>query len=425
MRFLTSLSLPGFLLASGAAQERQLENMGGASSATAEEHSRPLGPAIRFALVVFLVSRLVITVWAILVLAIRPLPQEPDEVTRPYLGIEPLEHGLPALILGPWQRFDTLHYLRIAEAGYAAEEDSVFPPLYPATINLMGRPFGLIMEQGAANLLAALTIANGAFLASLVLLYRIAEAELNGPVAKRAVVYLAVFPTAFFLLAGYTESLFLLLAMASIWAARNDRFWLAGILGLVAPLVRLTGWVLVVPLAYEYLARRDFAWRRIGWSGLATLLPLAGTLAFLGYREAIGLPSLATIYSSYWYQVTGVPGGDLITALRQMFAGGAPFTLFFDFFCALFLLVTSIVALRRLPKVYGLYSLMLLLFMLLPRSVLKPLYSFSRYALVFFPTFMVLGEAGLRPWPNRLILYPSVALYLYSAGQFFMWGWVA
>jgi hypothetical protein len=38
---------------------------------------------------------------------------------------------------------------------------------------------------------------------------------------------------------------------------------------------------------------------------------------------------------------------------------------------------------------------------------------------------MILGDAGRRPWPNRLILYPSIALYLYSAGQFFMWGWVA
>jgi len=108
-----------------------------------------------------------------------------------------------------------------------------------------------------------------------------------------------------------------------------------------------------------------------------------------------------------------------------MITGGAPFTLFFDFFCAIFLLATTIVALRRLPRAYGLYSLMLLLFMLLPRSELKPLYSFSRYTMVYFPTFMILGEVGRRPWPNRLILYPSFLLYLYFSGQFFMWGWVA
>jgi hypothetical protein len=379
---------------------------------------------MRFALLVFLVSRLVITLWAVVVLAILPLPQEADEVLRPYLGQPPIERGLSALVLGPWQRFDALHYLRIAEDGYAAEEDSVFPPLYPAAINLLGRPLGLLLGSNG-NLAAALIISNLAFLASLVLLYRLTEAELDEPTAKRSVVYWTIFPTAFFLLAAYTESLFLLLAMGSIWSARRDRFWLAGLLGLIAPLVRLTGWVLVVPLAYEYLARRDFNWRRIDWTGLATLLPLAGTSLFLLYRYLIGLPSLGAIYSAYWYQETTFPGHDLFTAIQQMIAGGAPFTLFFDFLCALLLLATTLIALRRLPRIYGLYSAMLLLFMLLPTSNLKPLYSFSRYTLAFFPTFMLLGQAGRRPWPNRLIVYPSVALYLYFSGQFFMWGWVA
>ena len=213
--------------------------------------------------------------------------------------------------------------------------------------------------------------------------------------------------------------------MGSVWSARRDRFWLAGLLGLVAPLVRLTGWVLVVPLVYEYMAQRDFNWRRIDLTGLAMLLPLAGTSLFLLYRQLIGLPSLGATYSAYWYQETTFPGHDLFTAVAQMVAGGAPFTLYFDFVCALILLATTIVALRRLPKVYGLYSAMLLFFMLLPTSNLKPLYSFSRYALVFFPTFMILGQAGRKPWPNRLIVYPSIALYLYFSGQFFMWGWVA
>jgi hypothetical protein len=82
-------------------------------------------------------------------------------------------------------------------------------------------------------------------------------------------------------------------------------------------------------------------------------------------------------------------------------------------------------AYRKLDPTYGLYSTVLLLFMLLPASSQKPLFSFSRYALAFFPMFMVFGLAGKNPWINRLILYPSIGLYLYFSGQFFMWGWVA
>ena len=43
--------------------------------------------------------------------------------------------------------------------------------------------------------------------------------------------FLLVFPTAYFLHIGYTESLFLALAFGSMWLARTNRWWLAGLLG--------------------------------------------------------------------------------------------------------------------------------------------------------------------------------------------------
>ena len=114
-----------------------------------------------------------------------------------------------------------------------------------------------------------------------------------------------------------------------------------------------------------------------------------------------------------------------MAAAGQLLSGGASFTLYFDFCCTLLLAAATVATFRRLGPTYGLYMAMLLLFMLLPTSELKPLFSFSRYALAFFPMFMWLGSLGRNPWLNRVILYPSVALYLYFSGQFFMWGWVA
>jgi hypothetical protein len=208
----------------------------------------------------------------------------------------------------------------------------------------------------------------------------------------------------------------------------------ASLVRLLASLTRLTGWILILPLAHEYWRQRRDATIRPSrpprLSFLATALPVMGTAVFLLWRWWIGLPSLATVYQQYWFQTTGFPGRDLGTAVQTFFFGGTArageFTLVFDFLIVFSLLGTTIWAFRRLGATYGLYSALLLFFMLLPTSEnFKPLYSFSRYALAFFPTFMLLGLIGERPWLNRLILYPSTILYLYFSGQFFLWGWVA
>jgi hypothetical protein len=387
--------------------------------------------AVKPALIIFLATRIFLSLWAVVVLILIPLPTEPDEVLRPYLGQPILDEGVTGRLLGPWQRFDSQHYLRIARQGYANEADSVFPPLYPLAVRGLGGLFG---GGPVANLAAAILISNLAFLGLLILLHRVTAIELSPKLATRTLVYLALFPTGFFLLAPYTESLFILLALGSIWAARKGQFWLAGTLGLLASLTRLTGWILILPLAHEYWRQRRDATIRPSrpprLSFLATALPVMGTAVFLLWRWWIGLPSLATVYQQYWFQTTGFPGRDLGTAVQTFFFGGTArageFTLVFDFLIVFSLLGTTIWAFRRLGATYGLYSALLLFFMLLPTSEnFKPLYSFSRYALAFFPTFMLLGLIGERPWLNRLILYPSTILYLYFSGQFFLWGWVA
>jgi hypothetical protein len=387
------------------------------------------GEAWRYALAIFLVTRLLLSLWAVAALALHPLPAEPDEAVRPYLGEAPLNEGWAGQLLGPWQRFDSLHYLSIARQGYANVADSVFPPLYPMAMRLAGSLPSLFTPPGQSNLLGGILVSNLAFIGSLVLLYRLTAAELGVAAARRAAVYLAVFPTGFFLLAAYSESLFLLLALAAVGAARHGRAWQAGLCGILASLTRLTGWILVAPLAYEFWrgqAARGKGQEAGGKGAVwASVLPLLGLLLFVAFRWWQGLPALPEVYRRYWFQSTAIPGADLATAVRLMLAGEAAFTLYLDFAAAVFLAATTLLVFRRLGPTYGLYSAMLLLFMLLPTSELKPLFSFSRYALVFFPTFMLLGAAGANPWLNRLILYPSIALYLYLSGQFFIWGWVA
>jgi hypothetical protein len=274
-------------------------------------------------------------------------------------------------------------------------------------------------------LLSGILVSNLAFIVALILLFQITEYELDYLSARRSVIYLAIFPTSFFLVAAYTESLFLALAIGVIGASRKGRFWIAGLVALLAALTRLNGWILAVPLAYEYWRQKKIGDSHLRVESTAIVLPILGFVAFVLWRWTAGMLSLSEVYKRFWLQQVGIPGTDLIIALQRIISGEAAFTLYFDLFCILFLFISTLLAFRRLAPTFGIYSVTLLLFILLPTSTAKPLFSASRYALAFFPTFMVLGQAGTNPWLNRIIVYVSAGLLLYFSGQFFMWGWVA
>ena len=402
-------------------------------------------PSVKYALIIFIATRLLLTIWSVAALAINPLPEEPDEVIRPYAGEPILDEGISGLLLGPWQRFDSQRYLAIAREGYTDERNSVFPPLYPLAIRALGTLFG---GGATANLTAAILLANLACLGFLILLHHVVSHEIGPQYATRTLIYLVLFPTGFFLFAPYTEPIFMLLTLGALWTARNGRFWLAGSLGFLAALTRLTGWILIVPLAYEAWQKREG--RRVKGEErrakseehspltprpspllfLPCLFPPLGLVTFITWRWWAGLPPLSQIYQQHWYQTTNMPGSDIFRAIDTLFLSGPAranefLSLSLDFAVTIFLLVTTALVWQRLDRIYGLYSVMMLLFILLPTSELKPIYSFSRYALAFFPAFMLLGMAAERPLLNRLILYPSILLYLYFSGQFFVWGWVA
>jgi hypothetical protein len=384
--------------------------------------------ALRQALVLYFVARLLLSGWAILVQSIVPVPTAPDELLRPYSGAPILHEGFAGQLLGPWQRFDTMRYLALARDGYSVQ-NSVFPPLYPLAIRGLGALFSTAgWPVNTVNLLAAILIGNLALIGALALFHQLVAAELGPADLPRTLLYLLFFPTGFFLLAAYSESLFLFFTLGAFLAMQRQRPLAAGLLGALAALTRLTGWALVIPLAYLYLEQRQWNWRRLDWRAFGPALPGLALLLFLLWRQQAGLPPLAAVYQSEWLQQTSFPGRDVIAALQALLTGAGPrageFTLLFDLFCLLLLLATTPAAFR-IHRAYGLYNAVMLLFMLLPASDFKPLYSFSRYTLVFFPTFLVLGQLGRRPWLNRLILYPSSALYFYFSGQFFIWGWVA
>jgi hypothetical protein len=375
----------------------------------------PLYPA----LVLCLTARLIGLLLGYLLWQQGLVPTTPVAEDQIYLGIEPVVGPASGWTMGVWQRLDTLYYLEIAVRGYSANNGTVvFPPFYPLLIRLVGT-----VLRGR-YLLAALFISSVACVGLLVLVYKITEMEFGVDSAKRAIVYQAFFPTAYILIAAYAEPLMLCFMLLAFWCAHRKQWWLAGLAVFLATLTRLQAVVLVFPLACIYLRCFGLTKRALR---LELLALAAAPIAVLGYNLYLawcGLPSVQVGFAQQWHSIPAVPGTDLLIALRAFLTGELNFQRALSLGMIILFLVLTGMAFRRLPLEYGLYMVGILLYTLSRHDLAgRALLSVSRHMLVMFPGFMLLGEAGQRRWLHRLILYPSLALYLFLMGVFFMWGY--
>ena len=271
-------------------------------------------------------------------------------------------------------------------------------------------------------MLAALLISNLALIGMLVLLYRLVSNRTDDSTAHRTLIYFLVFPTSFFLTATYTESLFLFFTLGSLTFA-SQRKWSWSILcGTLAALMRLQGVLLVFPLAY-------ILWRETGVISLKKLtlraLPLVvipfATLTFLGFSNL----SLINTYQATLHATFVFPWENIWATISILLHGNGGIVDALNLIATLGLIGMMLPVWKKLPFEYTLYSLLMLIAPMLRMTTTQPLVSMTRYALAVFPVFIVLGMWGKNPWVNRVILYTSVLLQLYLSAQFILWGWVA
>ena len=180
-----------------------------------------------------------------------------------------------------WTRWDVRHFLEIAEFGYTdARTDphaTAFFPLWPLMIR------GLA-ATGMSLSLAAMLLAAAASVVAVAYLYRLADEELGHGAGRRASLYLLFFPSAVFLVAGYSESLFLAGAIGAFYYARHNRWLASGMCAAVAMGARAAGVFLLCGLLLEFVRQRDFSavtLRRGLAAAAVALLPLVAFAAYL------------------------------------------------------------------------------------------------------------------------------------------------
>src|SRR3989344_3098568 len=138
--------------------------------------------------------------------------------------------------------FDGVHYIRIAQDGYAYQFTQAFFPFYPILIKLVSYlTFGNF-------LISALLISNLAFLAGLLIFYKLVKKNYGQKTAFWACLFLIALPTSFYFGAVYTEGLFFLMIIGSFYLLERKKVFLASIVGAFASATRLAG-VFLAPSA--------------------------------------------------------------------------------------------------------------------------------------------------------------------------------
>ena len=226
-----------------------------------------------------------------MVAALAYLRGTPTADSAPFDYVPTAMDGWAHALVEPLRHWDGLWYKLIAlegYAGYGGAGPRAFPafwPLYPWLMRAVSE------ITGAATETAGWLISNLAFFGALVLLYRLVALDFDRAVARRTLWALALFPTAFFFSAVYTESLFLLLAVGALLAARTRTWLLAGLLGTVAAMTRSQGVFLLAPFAvllvqqYGGVLREPRRWLP---SAVLALLPLLGPVVFGLHLKAVG-----------------------------------------------------------------------------------------------------------------------------------------
>jgi hypothetical protein len=243
--------------------------------------------------------------------------------------------------LDRFAHWDSYHFVRIAERGYLPPGlpccDQAFFPGYPLLVAAL-RPVA-----GGNAVAAGLIVSVVASVVAAGLVWALARAQGSSrAVANRAVLLLGLAPCAVFLVAVYTESLFLALSVGAWLCATRRQWWWAGLLAAGACAVRVNGAFLVVALAVAYVGQLHGAgepagaggasqasrwslghrWRRPGADALALLLPalpVVGYLAFLHHLTG-SWDAWRQAEDQGWHRVTAWPWQGLASAVQAVAA---------------------------------------------------------------------------------------------------------
>lgn len=287
-----------------------------------------------------------------------------------------------------WANFDGEHYLSIAQNGYANFEQAFFP-LFPLLIKLIA---SAISYDYQTLTIVGLVITHLSFLLALIVLYKLIKIDFSAKVTWLSILLILIFPTSFYYISLYTESLFLLFTILAFYFARKNKWFLASVFGAFASATRVIGILILPALVIEAWKQKINAKQYLN----LLLIPI-GLLSYMIYLYF----TLGNPVAFYGIQkMVGEQRQSTFTFLPQVFIRYIKMLALVDIknpiYQTIFLEFISGVVFLLLPF-YGFFKkirVSYLFFALVAYLVPTTQGSFSsvpRYNIVLFPSFIALA----------------------------------
>jgi len=175
-------------------------------------------------------------------------------------------------IIRAYGNFDGFHYYHIAKEGYGLYQEAFFP-LYPVLIKITGFFTNTHFING-------LIISNLSFLIFLFIFYIFLEEMIGKNKTIWTILFFVMFPSSFFLVMYYTESLFLLFFILTLYSLKHDKYIFASLFGFLTALTRLIGVFSLIPiLIYIVLERKKLDIKNL----IVLISPVLGFLTYSSY----------------------------------------------------------------------------------------------------------------------------------------------
>ncbi len=308
-------------------------------------------------------------------------------------------------------QWDGGNYLHIAKEGFSDKKYFAFAPVYPILLKI-------VSPLPQYQLIVGLLLSTTSFLIFLRTLHKYLSQKYSKEVALNTIISYMVFPTAYFCLITYSESLFLLLILYAIIFLEKKKILLSAITAGISALTRYIGVFFIFSQIFFIMKNKKFNTKDT--SLLITLLPITIYMLFLFFKYQnpflfldvqnqwgrYGQDPVTTIFTYIWRFATTMkisPNDLLDLTTTLLFIG---------------LLVKGV---NKIPGYLWVFSILVVL---IPAST-GTLIGMPRYVLPSIGAFVILGKILQNSKFKYLIWSISLAVQCFLAGLFITGHWIA